>query len=351
MKVVLSGYYGFGNAGDELILESIIAELRQKNAAVKITVLSQVPEKTAQQYNVAAIDRWNWGKIIDVIRSSDILISGGGGIFQDMTGSLSLYYYLFIILLARMLRKKIFIYAVGVNNLKPLNRSITTAIFKMTDKVTVREKDSYQLLMDWGCPADRIELVADPVLLKEVPVKKQYCVKQPQVALILRPPCRGTWPVEIFAQLADSLNHRISARVVLIPFQMTTDYEFTVAVKENMSTPAEIVCWDHCDELTRILGGSDLVISQRLHGLILAALHGIPVLGISEDPKIHRFLREIGQQNIVKLSEMTHYSLLAEVLDIWEWREDFRKNAHQLLPSFKHRAKRSSELLFKLKTE
>jgi len=113
-----------------------------------------------------------------------------------------------------------------------------------------------------------------------------------------------------------------------------------------MRSPAKIVGWENFRELYGILSKTDMVISQRLHALIVSALFGIPQIGISDDPKIGRFLREMGQKNIDCLDAYNHYSLLAVVLDVWEWRDDFRANARKVLPVFKNRARRSAELLF-----
>ena len=58
MKVLLSGYYGFDNAGDDAVLFAIVQALREVMPDVDITVLSNQPEKTAEQFGVHAVDRW-----------------------------------------------------------------------------------------------------------------------------------------------------------------------------------------------------------------------------------------------------------------------------------------------------
>lgn len=344
MNIVISGYYGFDNAGDELILESILATLRARYGDCTVTVLSARPSVTAARCNVRAIDRWNWLKVVGALMHCDLLVSGGGGLFQDRTGSLSLYYYLVIILIARLFVKQVFVYAAGVNPMRKINAVITARVLNRCTRITVREEDSARLLHDWGCNGKIIELVADPVLLKGVTVK-DITAQSPKIAFILRPASRGRRQAEIFAQLADGLVQRLSARVVFIPFHPGQDLEFSRTAAAMMSAPAEIVDWKSTKELCDALGYADLLISQRLHGLILGALYGIPLLSISDDPKIGRFMKELGQKNITDISTFDHYSLLPLVLDIWEWREEFRKNARLLLPSFKARAARISELL------
>ena len=45
-------------------------------------------------------------------------------------------------------------------------------------------------------------------------------------------------------------------------------------------------------EILRLIGGAELVISSRLHALILAFCMGVPFVGLSEDPKITAFSKE-----------------------------------------------------------
>jgi len=113
-----------------------------------------------------------------------------------------------------------------------------------------------------------------------------------------------------------------------------------------MKSKATLVRWEKFDDIYDTIGRADLIISQRLHGLILALLYGIPLIGISDDTKIDRFLKELGQKNISLMAEENYYSVLAVIMDMWEWREEFRKTAKKILPDFKTRAKKNSELPF-----
>ena len=95
-QVVISGYYGFDNTGDEAVLFSIIQALRRtcKQDLPEIVVLSNQPEKTSKRYGVKAIDRWNIKLIYKTLKKSDLLISGGGSLLQDITSNKTIPYYL-----------------------------------------------------------------------------------------------------------------------------------------------------------------------------------------------------------------------------------------------------------------
>ena len=97
MKVLISGYYGFYNIGDEAILKSIIEALRNEDPNIDIVVLSNDVEYTKNTYKVNAINRWKLNEIYKELLKCDGLISGGGSLFQDVTSSRSILYYTGII--------------------------------------------------------------------------------------------------------------------------------------------------------------------------------------------------------------------------------------------------------------
>ena len=91
-RIVISGYYGFANAGDEAMLAAIIKALRSTEDSVELTVISGNPQATAAQYGVSSIHRFNPLEIFSALRSCDLLLSGGGSLLQDVTSKRSLLY-------------------------------------------------------------------------------------------------------------------------------------------------------------------------------------------------------------------------------------------------------------------
>ena len=143
-RIVLSGYYGFDNIGDEAVMYSIIKTLKEEiGDNTEITVLSNEPEKTASAYHVEAVNRWKYKQIIDAIKKSDVLISGGGSLLQDITGWKSVVYYLSIVVIAKLLRKKVVFYAQGIGpvNMK-FNRFLIGWIANRVDYISVRDEHS-----------------------------------------------------------------------------------------------------------------------------------------------------------------------------------------------------------------
>ena len=96
-RIVISGYYGFANAGDEAMLAAIVKALRSTEKSVRLTVISGNPQFTAAKYSVASIHRFNPLEIFSSLRGCDLLLSGGGSLLQDVTSKRSLLYYLSIL--------------------------------------------------------------------------------------------------------------------------------------------------------------------------------------------------------------------------------------------------------------
>ena len=96
-KIVISGYYGFANAGDEAMLTSIVRALRGVQPEIDLTVISGNPAETSAKHKVKSIYRFNFFKIYNALKNADMLLSGGGSLLQDVTSLRSLFYYLFII--------------------------------------------------------------------------------------------------------------------------------------------------------------------------------------------------------------------------------------------------------------
>ena len=157
-NIVISGYYGFDNFGDETVLKILTEHLADEN----VTVISSNPAKTILKYKVNSIKTFDFPKIIDFIKNSDIFISGGGSLLQDVTSLRSLLYYIFLIKIALFFKKKVVIFAQGIGPLNnPLSRFLVKNALKKCEIVTVRDEKSLFMLRGWGI--SKTDLVCDPL--------------------------------------------------------------------------------------------------------------------------------------------------------------------------------------------
>lgn len=119
--VVLSGYYGFGNSGDDALLYAITDSLREVMPDVRVCVLSAKAKEMRKVYGVDCAARFNPFAVRRALKSAKMLISGGGSLIQDVTSSKSLVYYLSVMRYAARYGDKVYVYANGIGPLKEKN--------------------------------------------------------------------------------------------------------------------------------------------------------------------------------------------------------------------------------------
>ena len=279
MKVLISGYYGFGNLGDEALLSGIVNVL--KTAGHGVTVLSNAPAATEAMHNVKAVHRIK-GLAAALLRT-DALLSGGGGLLQDKTSFRSLQYYLSLLRLAKVLSKKVIVYGQSVG---PLSERGKRAVAKTLQGVaiSVRDKTSQALLESLHLEA---HLGADSALLLETP----EAVTRTETAVLIP---RAGYPeiTEALIKLARALQNQ-GVSVLATAVQAEEDTEALEQIKAAVPHLSTSYPTSPQDLLTR-LASADYVVSGRLHGLILAAVAGTPFCGLIYDPKVAAFLDEAG---------------------------------------------------------
>lgn len=344
-KILISGYYGFDNTGDEAVLQAIIDALKQQDLAIKPIVLSANPDKTTKQYNVDAINRFAFKDVLQAIKEADGLISGGGSLLQDETGLLTIPYYTGIIKLAQIFNKPTFIYSQGVG---PVNRKVYYPLirnaFNKSKYISVRDKESAMLLKEIGIPLDRVDVVTDPVL-NLVPIS-QECVsdiferegitKQP-ILISVRFWKEDKTYLEEIAKAADELV-RMGEQVAFIPMHEPNDREASEYVLNRMEEEAILLNSYDARTILGIMGESKCVIGMRLHSLIFAVAMGVPVIGISYDPKIDTFLASLGQTPVGTTEDLNYRVIFDQVKHVIQHLEDNQQELNKRLPALKELA-------------
>lgn len=299
MIVAVSGYYGFGNLGDEALLSGLLGQLRALGA--EPLVLSGNPERTAEEHSVAAAHRYR--ELLPALRRSDVLISGGGGLLQDTTSSRSLGYYLGVIRLARLLGRRTIVYGQSVGPLSQSGRRQLKRALRSTG-LAVRDESSRKLLASLGLSA---ELVADPALLLEPPAE---AAQEVDVLLVPRAPWRS-FSEDLLAAGEEALSLGKSVGILAIqPDEDAPEVGYLLAgLPEARHFPA--ADWR---EALAVIAAAGLVLSVRLHGLIFAAAAGRPHAGLVYDPKVRGFLLRSGGK--VFEEPVDRLSLLELVQDV-----------------------------------
>jgi len=310
-KILISGYYGFNNIGDESILRAVVDNLREKLDDIEITVLSQDPEGTKEKYGVRSVDRRSIKSIINAVRKCDLLVSGGGSLLQDVTSKKSILYYLIIMQIAYLFRKKVFIYSQGIGPINSVfNRRITARVLSKACGIVVRDEQSKDFLAEIGVDKDKVVVTADPVLrIKPASLQIGHSILRSEgvpmddgrltVGFAIRERKLESAFIDELCEAMLRIRDEYDAKIVLIPFHFSEDIKVIEEIEKRLGNQVYTVkkkCLT--DEMLSIIGNMDILIGVRLHALIHAAIMDVPMIGVSYDPKINSFLRSIGMRAV-----------------------------------------------------
>jgi len=304
-RLLMSGYYGYGNAGDEAVLAGLIAGFRAARPAgdLEIVALSGNPDETRATHGIAAADRYRPAALLGEIRRADLVLSGGGSLLQDVTSAHGIFYYLGVVRMAQVLGRRTMFIAQGIGPLRlARSRRLVRSVANRLGAATVRDADSAALLRAVGVTRPPVEVTADPALLLAGPAPTSDAT--PPFGVALRP-----WPGQegIAAHVADACLSVLSGRrALLLPMQPQTDKpvaeQFSRRWHQGKEDGNRATLCSMEKGLTPLLAhvaSCDLMIGMRLHALILAAAAGVPSVALSYDPKVDAFMRASGQGDAV----------------------------------------------------
>lgn len=356
-RVILSGYYGFKNAGDEAILAALIDNLQRSGADIEIIVLSANPEWTRSVHGVKAIGRTNITTLIHYLKGADLLISGGGSLLQDVTSNKTIPYYLGIILLAKLFKVPVFFCAQGVGPINhAFNHHLVKEVLNRVDLITVRDIESKELLEEIGI-REAIHLTADPVFalqksnqerIEEIFNREEIKVEENILGVSLRPWQDNSY-LRQMAKILDGLKERLDINILFIPLHYPVDVEVSRRVAELMENKIEIINNSYTpQEVLGLMGEVEMLLGVRLHSLIFAAINRVPLVGISYDPKVDSFLNRLELSALAKIDNLDISKAIDEIVGIWDKKEDLQKGIKKKINNLEGLAHQNIELSLRI---
>ncbi len=358
MKIVISGYYGFNNSGDDALLMAIIEDIKEIDENAEITVLSNSPENTKKIYGVNAVNRYNVVVVAAKIATCDLLISGGGTLIQDATSTKSLLYYLSVIKLAKIFKRKVMLYANGIGPLTSFkNIEKTKKILNEVELITLRDENSLKELTQIGVNDPEIRLTADPAFLlkpdgsgREILENYGIPTDKPLMCISVR-----RWknnPEDFEKTMADFCDYAIERYgffPVFVPMQQKLDYALAASIKNKMRNRGVVIGANYkVSALLSLMQEMNMCVGMRLHTLIYAASCNVPVLGIVYDPKINGFLEYMGEDRFLKVDELSCESLCSMLDEMCIEYDKIRSHLKFNMRLLREKAQENRELMKKL---
>lgn len=283
--VLLCGYYGEHNLGDDALLQALLAQL-PNGVTPLVTAFDQ--SLVQQRFGVATVQRRRLTEVLSALRQCRALVLGGGSLLQDSTSFRSLLYYAALITAARLQGKPVLLWAQGLGPLRRRrSRALVRALLPLVSGASWRDPDSAALAARWGCSAAS---GADAVWALP---PQQWLGKGGPIVVCWRSTCllQGeAWRPYLRAleQLAEQHNRE----VLWLPFHRQQDSGLLEQLSEagwlgeRLRRRSRELQAERPSEAMAVFRSAGLVLAMRLHALILAALSGAPVSALSYDPKV-----------------------------------------------------------------
>lgn len=317
--VVVAGWSGTENVGDELLLRALLQRLAARDLGA--VVVSRDPAATTARHGVPALGLADLPGLVRALRRSRGLVLGPGGIIQDETSPFSLPWHLARIPQAELARRPLVGVGLGVGPLERRgSRRLTGWALRRAVAVAVRDEPSAALLRQVG--VERVEAGSDLVL----GFGPTQVAPQDRVVVCLRPhrPGGHTVPlrhlpaseldpqrVRSVAAGLDELAAATGLPLHLVALEAGRDDRYHELVAEHLRAPVTTAV-PGIDAVLAEVAAARLVVAMRFHAGIAAILGGRPAVLLGYATKVRSLAREVGAAVRLLADEPAGYAGLAE---------------------------------------
>jgi polysaccharide pyruvyl transferase WcaK-like protein/glycosyltransferase involved in cell wall biosynthesis len=335
-------------------------------------------------HGVAAVDFFDTGAVEDVIQESDMVVMGGGGLFQEFpdieyykTRISSLFSnpygklmgFSVVPILAAVYRKPLFFIGHGVGPFHSEEaQSFYRFIFSLPTIITVRDRYSLSWTAQLGRKEDA-HLSADPAFLMRAEeeekvtriLRENNLTEKEFITLSLRDWVYNELVQKTVREAAHALNAFLKDRdlkVLCIPFQETR--------KEGHPTQDSAIALQMIHKIDKELRGRVILLKEslkprevlalvgkglfgvgmRYHFLIFSFLNSIPAISLSYDEKCVHLMEEMGLRDLsVNILDIAPGTLLKALSRVSHKIDMYSSIVTERLPHMKELALRSFTLL------
>jgi len=384
MQLLLAGWFGSGNVGDEAIQLAMIESLAVALDQVAFDVLSFDLERSRRLLrddprvnrllhvgSRQVFHRTDFFGLFQALREADLILVGGGGLFQDLYNWYFPPFFGAVVLVAKLLRKPTILYGVGIGPLSTwLGRSMTWMAARLADLIVVRDESSAIELWRLGIRKD-VSVTADLAFsLRAAQPERGRALLSAAGMVELRHPLVGVvvqgllpWGDHQKRSLAAALDHVVEdwgGQIVFIPFGqyrsgahvggegLNVDSVSTLHVRSLMRHKAEttLLLGEHLpSDLMAAIGHFDLILSMRYHGLVMATAMGVPCIALTyaAETKLRSFMAQIATpRDVLDVETLTQDALESRLDDALAHR---RSAARREVSALVTRSHRSAQLL------
>ena len=153
----------------------------------------------------------------------------------------------------------------------------------------------------------------------------------------------------IIAKVCDRASAEYGLYPVFLPMQASKDLAISKSIISKMKEKASIV-ENHqaVNDMLSVVGCMDFCIAMRLHTLMYSAINSVPMIGLVYDPKISSFMKNIGQDRMIKVEELTEENLFKILEETIRDYVVIKDNLKRSYASLKEASEKNAELAVEL---
>lgn len=334
-QIFIFGYYGWGNTGDDAMLYALLQELSKFFVKDKFAILSRIPVVIPDfvKDRVRFVKPTAISVFLEIVKSHIFVIGGGTHIhdYGRYTKAIKRLLILFVLItFAKINGNKIYLIGNGIGPISTkLGKVLTKFICHLSDKITVRDRASYQLLERLGLTnTNKVSLSFDPAVILELPqeIRTEESFNKKILGICITSVFEQYYgdrekDLLIVDEIARTLNKFLAVMpelwVYLFIFKngpRDSDVYITRILKERLK-PAErikLVTYnpDPREVLSRVAQCSAFI-GTKYHSCLFAYLANIPLLIIEYHPKCRALAEELGlpRNAVISLNEIINGQL------------------------------------------
>ena len=324
MNILFLGTHGQFNIGDELLLETFLAQLGSEHPyAVNSYDPAFTQNAMRPKFNVESFHTTReLPRFLKYLLSSELLFFGGGSIIKELYASVGRNPYSTLLMILatvtfakKITRKRVVMSNIGVGPLlTPRGAQLARWILNQVDMLSVRDEKSLRTALKLGLSPDKVILVPDAVFANSPEVlisrpKPTTPSNRIRIALNLNYDIenRAAWEplmTNLSAALTQ-LNQSTCIEVHALPMQSKFKANDDLSVLREFSKripniPFVVHDPQTAQEAAEIIAGMDMVLAERLHTLVISSILGKPFFGLIYDVKVKELISYLG---------MSEYSL------------------------------------------
>lgn len=302
VEILLAGYYGFGNLGDDALLRAAIARARLAFPERAIGALTARGRRDESSFGVRCISRRRLFATLVALRRADVFVFGGGTLLQDRSSLRSLLYYATLLRLAAHWGADCRLWGNGLSRPeREISRRHMRRALLACSRIECRDRPSAELARQLlgAEEGGRVLLVRDLAeetspcdgARREFRLRRLFGSEIPAYAVVAVRGKEGEGYRRLMCEWLSVLRGS-GVELLFVPMLPREDGEVTEQWRKALSGRVLTGVDEH--DLVSLMAGAEVVCGMRLHALVLAGAAGAPFVGFGGEEKIRCFCRERG---------------------------------------------------------